>query len=207
MNYYFDFDNTLYETAKLTEVMLNAIVNSIYNKTGKSLADLKKYAKENFNSTTGNIFNFAEEMAEFFGVEKESVLENLNNAIYNGDSIVFEDAKRYVENLYENHNKLYILTYIPDKKNHDYQMKKIIGSGIAKYFDGIIITTEYKFNLKLDYKNGIFFDDDPRDLNGLYEKNPIKVIRIRKENNKRSKIDMENKDIKEYTSFDDIKID
>ena len=206
MNYYFDFDNTLYETAKLTEVMLNAIVNSIYNKTGKNLEDLKKYAKENFNSTTGNIFNFAEEMAEKFKSDKNKVLEDLNNAIYSGESIVFEDARRFVEKLYKNNNKLYILTYIPDKKNHDYQMKQIIGSGIAKYFNSIIITSEYKFNLDLDYKNGIFFDDDPRDLNGLFEKNPIKVIRIRKENNKRSKIDMENKEIEEYKTFDDIKI-
>lgn len=206
MNYYFDFDNTLYETAKLTEVMLNAIVNSIYNKTGKNLEDLKKYAKENFNSTTGNIFNFAEEMAEKFKSDKNKVLKDLNNAIYSGESIVFEDARRFVEKLYKNNNKLYILTYIPDKKNHDYQMKKIIGSGIAKYFNSIIITSEYKFNLSLDYKNGIFFDDDPRDLNGLFEKNPIKVIRIRKENNKRSKIDMENKEIEEYKTFDDIKI-
>lgn len=206
MNYYFDFDNTLYETAKLTEVMLNAIVNSIYNKTGKNLENLKKYAKENFNSTTGNIFNFAEEMAEKFKSDKNKVLEDLNNAIYSGESIVFEDARRFVEKLYKNNNKLYILTYIPDKKNHDYQMKKIIGSGIAKYFNSIIITSEYKFNLDLDYKNGIFFDDDPRDLNGLFEKNPIKVIRIRKENNKRSKIDMENKEIEEYKTFDDIKI-
>ena len=77
MNYYFDFDNTLYETAKLTEVMLNAIVNSIYNKTGKNLEDLKKYAKENFNSTTGNIFNFAEEMAEKFKSDKNKVLEDV----------------------------------------------------------------------------------------------------------------------------------
>ena len=198
MNYYFDFDNTLYETAKLTEVMLNAIVNSIYNKTGKNLEDLKKYAKD--------IFNFAEEMAEKFKSDKNKVLEDLNNAIYSGESIVFEDARRFVEKLYKNNNKLYILTYIPDKKNHDYQMKKIIGSGIAKYFNSIIITSEYKFNLSLDYKNGIFFDDDPRDLNGLFEKNPIKVIRIRKENNKRSKIDMENKEIEEYKTFDDIKI-
>ena len=132
MNYYFDFDNTLYETAKLTEVMLNAIVNSIYNKTGKNLEDLKKYAKENFNSTTGNIFNFAEEMAEKFKSDKNKVLEDLNNAIYSGESIVFEDARRFVEKLYKNNNKLYILTYITDKKNHDYQIKKIIGSGIAK---------------------------------------------------------------------------
>ncbi len=206
MNYYFDFDNTLYETAKLTEIMLNAIANSIFNETGKNLKDLRKYAEENFNSTTGNIFDFAEDMAKIFKADKDKVLEDLNNSIYNGKDVVFEDARRFVEKLYKSDNKLHILTYIPDKKNHDYQMKKIIGSGIAKYFSSIIITSEYKFNLSLDYENGIFFDDDPRDLNGLFEKKPIKVIRIRKENNKRSKIDIENKDIEEYNSFDDIKL-
>ena len=33
----------------------------------------------------------------------------------------------------------------------------------------------------MDYTNGIFIDDDPRDLNGLFEKNPIKVIRNNRE--------------------------
>ena len=47
-------------------------------------------------------------------------------------------------------------------------MKKLMGSGITSYFDGIIITAEYKFLLDIDYTNGIFIDDDPRDLNGLY---------------------------------------
>lgn len=206
MNYYFDFDNTLYETAKLTEVMLNSIANSIFNITGNDLKELKKYAKENFNSTKGNIFNFAAEMSNKFKIESKNVLYDLNNSIYNGKDIVFEDAKRFIEKLYKKGDKLHILTYIPDKSNHDYQMKKIIGSGIAKYFDSILITSEYKFKLSIDYKNSIFFDDDPRDLNGLYERNPIKVIRIRKENNKRSKIDIDNKNIEEYVSFDDVKL-
>ena len=33
-------------------------------------------------------------------------------------------------------------------------MKKLMGSGITSYFDGIIITAEYKFLLDLDYTNG-----------------------------------------------------
>ena len=97
------------------------------------------------------------------------------------------------------------MTYIP-KTNQEYQMKKLLGSGLMKYFDTITITSKYKFLLDMDYTNGIFIDDDPRDLNGLYEKNPIKVIRIRKPNNKRSKIDIDNKDIEEFVSFDDIEV-
>lgn len=86
-------------------------------------------------------------------------------------------------------------------------MKKLLGSGLMQYFDGIIITSEYKFLLDLKYENGIFIDDDPRDLNGLFEKNAIQVIRIRKPNNKRSKIDINNSQIKEYESFDDIAVE
>ena len=58
----------------------------------------------------------------------------------------------------------------------------------------------------MDYKKGIFVDDNPRDIKGLYEKSPIKVIRIKKKSNKYSKVDIDIKDIEEYESFDDIKI-
>ena len=206
MKYYFDFDNTLYETAKLTKIMLKTISKAINEKTKINMDELEKYAIENFDSTKGNIFLFAEEMATIYNAEKEYVLNKLNSCINNGEDIVFEDAKQFVEKLTNGENKLYILTYIANKVNNNYQMQKIIGSGLAKYFDGIIITSDYKFDLDLDYKNGIFFDDDPRDLNGLYERNPIRVIRIRKENNKRSKIDIENKEIEEYKSFHDINL-
>ena len=203
MNYYIDFDNTLYETAKLTSLMIAAIGNKI-----GELADLEKEpiiqdAKDNFNSTLDNIFTHAEKMGKKYNVDSEEVVNAVKSVIDNGREIVFEDAVRFLERLKENGHKIFILTYIP-KTNQEYQLKKLMGSGITKYFDGIIITAEYKFLLDLDYTNGIFIDDDPRDLNGLFEKNPIKVIRIRKPNNKRSKIDIDNKEIEEYESFDDI---
>ena len=69
------------------------------------------------------------------------------------------------------------------------------------------MTTEYKFKLDINYQKGIFIDDDPRDLKGLFEKNAFRVIRIRKENNRRSKIDIDNSNIEEYKSFDNICID
>ena len=205
MNYYIDFDNTLYETAKLTEIMLEKIVESISLESKRDIKEIEKIKTE-FNSTKDNIFSFAKLMANRFNVNEQKVLEDVENVIIISSDVTFEDAKRFVKRLKENGHKLTILTYIPDKKNRDYQIKKIKGSGIEKYFDDIIITSEYKFTLDLDYKNSIFIDDDPRDLNGLYEKKPIKVIRIRKKNNKRSKIDIDNKDIEEYESFDDISI-
>ena len=203
MNYYIDFDNTLYETAKLTTNMIAAIGNKIGDLTGLEKEPIIQDAKDNFNSTLDNIFTHAEKMGKKYNVDSDEVVNAVKAVIDNGREIVFEDAVRFLERLKENGHKIFILTYIP-KTNQEYQLKKLMGSGITKYFDGIIITAEYKFLLDLDYTNGIFIDDDPRDLNGLFDKNPIKVIRIRKQNNKRSKIDLDNKEIEEYESFDDI---
>lgn len=206
MNYYLDFDNTLYETAKLTALMLEAIANTISESTGEDACTLKKEAVENFNSTIDNIFSFAENISKKHGVDSQKVLDKVNEVIDNGNIIVFEDAVRFLKRLKENGHKAFILTYVA-KGNEEYQMKKLLGSGLMQYFDGIIITAEYKFLLDLKYENGIFIDDDPRDLNGLFEKNAIQVIRIRKPNNKRSKIDINNSQIKEYESFDDIAVE
>ena len=205
MNYYLDFDNTLYETAKLTSLMIAAIGKKIGELTGKDIETVTQDAKDNFNSTLDNIFTHAEKMGKKYEVDPISVVDAVKAVIDNGSEIVFEDAVRFLERLKEKGHKIFVLTYIP-KTNQEYQLKKLMGSGIMKYFDGIIVTAEYKFLLDLDYTNGIFIDDDPRDLNGLYEKNPIKVIRIRKPNNKRSKIDIDNKDIEEFVSFDDIEV-
>lgn len=206
MNYYIDFDNTLYETAKLTSLMIAAIGNKIGELAGLEKQPIIQDAKDNFNSTLDNIFTHAEKMGKKYNVDPVSVVNAVKKVIDNGKEIVFEDAIRFLKRLKENGHRIFILTYIP-QTNQEYQLKKLMGSGITSYFDGIIITAQYKFLLDLDYTNGIFIDDDPRDLNGLFEKNPIKVIRIRKENNKRSKIDIDNKEIEEYVSFDDIVVE
>lgn len=206
MNYYIDFDNTLYETAKLTSLMIAAIGNKIGELSGLEKEPIIQDAKDNFNSTLDNIFTHAEKMGKKYNVDSKLVVNAVNDVLSNGNEIVFEDAIRFLERLKEKGHKIHILTYV-QPINMEYQLKKLMGSGIANYFDGIIITSKYKFLLDIDYTNGIFIDDDPRDLNGLFEKNPIKVIRIRKENNKRSKIDIDNKEIEEFVSFDDIVIE
>ena len=205
MNYYIDFDNTLYETAKLTTYMLKAICDTVVEKRGIAYEEIDSYVKENFNSTKDNIFTFAKETGVKFEIDPIEVENNVKAVVDNGNDIVFEDAERFLARLKENGHEVHILTYIP-KTNQEYQMKKLLGSGLMKYFDTITITSKYKFLLDMDYTQGIFIDDDPRDLNGLYEKNPFKVIRIRKPNNKRSKIDIDNKDIEEFESFDDINV-
>ncbi len=206
MNFYIDFDNTLYETARLTNKMLTNISNVISLKTGDTFENVFSYAKSNFDSTHNNIFTYGKELAEKYGVDGEDVTDAINNAINDGRDLIFPDARMFLIKLKDLGHKVYILTHLP-KTNQEYQMQKIKGSGIASFFDGIIMTTEYKFNLDINYENGIFIDDDPRDLEGLVEKKAIRVIRIRKESNWRSKIDIDNPKIEEYKDFGDIKIE
>ena len=73
-------------------------------------------------------------------------------------------------------------------------------------FDEIIITKDLKYTLDIDYSKGIFIDDKPQDLIGLYSKNPKKVIRLRRIGSKYSPKDIEI-NIEEYRNFDEIPID
>ncbi len=206
MIFYIDFDNTLYETARLTQQMLTNIANVILldSKNGE-FNTIFEYVKNNFDSTHDNIFTYGRNLAEKYNVDAEDITNAINNAINNGKDFVFPDARMFLIKLREQKHKVYILTYLP-KTNQEYQMQKIKGSGLASFFDGIIMTTEYKFDLDINYEKGIFIDDDPRDLNGLVEKNPIRVIRMRKPSNKRSKIEMNNPKIEEYQDFGEIVI-
>ena len=67
-------------------------------------------------------------------------------------------------------------------------------------------TEELKYNLDIDYSNGIFIDDKPQDLIGLYSRHPKKVIRLRRKNNKYSIKNLENVDIEEYCDFNQVPI-
>ena len=203
MIFYIDFDNTLYETAKLTQQMLTNIANVVCLKTGAEFDSVFEYVKDNFDSTNDNIFTYGRKLAEKYEADSEDITDAINNAINNGKDNVFPDARMFLIKLKELGHKVYILTYLP-KTNQEYQMQKIKGSGLASFFDGMIMTTEYKFNLDINYEKGIFIDDDPRDLKGLLGKNPIRVIRIRKPNNKRSKIEIDIPEIEEYDDFGKI---
>ena len=75
------------------------------------------------------------------------------------------------------------------------------------FFDALYITSKEKYKLDINYTNGIFIDDNPSDLSGLYSKNPIKVIRLRRENNKHSLENLKNENIKEYSNFLEVPID
>ena len=206
MNYYIDFDNTMYNTGKLLNRMYKAIASEIV-KQNKTLDEegiieecKNKFGKENIT----DIYELAKYFANKYNLNLDLIIKAINAEILNSNDLVFNDVIPFLNRLKEKGHKLFIFSY--GGKNAQYQSLKIVGSGIANYFDGIYLSANLKYELDINYSDGIFIDDNPRDLLGIYSKNPKEVIRIRRPENKYSVKDIENTNIKEYKSFDDILI-
>ena len=205
MNYYIDFDNTLYNTALLTDKMIHSIVNSISKKTNLESEDLYIECKEMFNHKhIYNIYELAKYFSNKYSLDCSSVINDLNNIILKGSEFVFEDTIPFLKKLKEKGHKLYMLTYCKD--NLEYQSIKVAGSKLACFFDALYITSRPKYTLDIDYTNGIFIDDNPEDLLGLYSQNPKEVIRLRRKENKYSEKDININKINEYPNFNKINI-
>lgn len=202
MNYYIDFDNTLYNTPLLTDRLLHSIVNSIKEKTKSNSEDLYKECKSMFNQNLSPI-ELAKYFSSKYNLDTHTVINNLNNILLNGSDLIFDDVIPFLEKLKEKGHKLYMLTY--SKHSLEYQAIKIAGSKLSGYFDTLYITSVPKYNLDIDYENGIFIDDNPTDLLGLYSKNAKQVIRLRRKDNKYSVEDLD-QNIQEYFSLNEITI-
>lgn len=202
MNYYIDFDNTLYNTPLLTDRLLNSIVNSIIEKTNLDSKILYEECKSMFNKDLCHI-KLAKYFSAKYNLDTSTIINNLNNILLNGYDLVFDDVIPFLEKLKEKGHKLYMLTY--SKHSLEYQSIKIAGSKLSDYFDTLYITSVPKYKLDIDYENGIFIDDNPTDLLGLYSNKAKQVIRLRRKDNKYSVEDLD-QNIQEYFSLNEITI-
>lgn len=204
MNYYLDFDNTLYETSRLSKDMLNGLADEISIKTKKNKIDILDELKSMFNrENIYNIYKLAKYFAKKYNIEESVLIDKVEGIILDGKKYVYNDVISFLKELKEKNNIINVLTYVA-KEDLSYQLTKIKGSGLSEYFDNIIISSSLKFNLDLKYEEGIFFDDNPRDLLGLASKNPKILVRVRRDENKHNKqeLDIENliecKSLKDY---------
>lgn len=204
MNYYLDFDNTLYETSRLSNDMLKGLAYEISKKTSVSENDIFDELKSMFNrENIYNIYKLAKYFAKKYNIEESVLIDKVEGIILDGKKYVYNDVISFLKELKEKNNIINVLTYVA-KEDLSYQLTKIKGSGLSEYFDNIIISSSLKFNLDLKYEEGIFFDDNPRDLLGLASKNPKILVRVRRDENKHNKqeLDIENliecKSLKDY---------
>ena len=188
MKIYIDFDGTLFNN------------NLHYHKLIKIL---KKYnIKEEYinNLTTNkhykNMDNLAKEIINKNNLDK-SILKEINT-IYSKD-LIYKDVIPFLEK-YQNKYDLILLT-LGTKK---YQLKKIKSSNISKYFKEIIITNKDKSLLNIDYQNSIFIDNNPLELKKFYNSKAKYLIRIKRKNDKYSKINLDIENIPEFISFNEL---
>ena len=108
---------------------------------------------------------------------------------------------KFYKKYYQKYN-LILLTCTNDEK---YQLNKIKSSNISKCFKEIIITTKDKSKLdNIDYQNGIFIDNNPIELERFYNSNATYLIRIKRTNDKYSKLNLNIKNIPTYKEFNEL---
>jgi len=208
--YYIDFDNTLYETGRLTKEVLTTFAKIISVSKKINIEIVLDELKKSFNSTVDNFESFANGLAAKYGINGNTLLLHLRKILVeNGSTFTFPDGIRFLKRLNEAGEDVCLLTYVAQKKNLRQQALKLAGSGILPFVSGVQISHHYKYELYLDYKHSTFVDDDPRDLEGLYHAGARHLIRIKKPNNikRTSKALNLPKEIPTYESFDDIPIE
>ena len=200
MNYYIDFDYTLFDTYKFRQELYKILENNGLNETYLTVTpEMKENGKNLLN--VRQVFKY---LAKTNGIELENFIEPLEKLYSICEDFLYNDSIEFLSYLKSKGNKLYLLTW-GDK---EFQKEKVISTKIDKYFDKMYFTEELKYTLDcIDYTQGIFLDDSIRDLEGLYSRNPLKVIRIKRENGSNSNKELNIKDVLEYSSLIDLKKD
>ena len=206
MNFYIDFDNTLYNTKALTADMLEKLAIYISKTQNVNKEKLLEELKSKFNRK--NIYNIFELCIFFenqYDMQNNQLQLMIKEILEDGNKYVYSDVIEFLEKLKNENYELFILTKAEGKDNIEYQKIKIEGSKIKQYFSGNpIITIKPKGELDLDYENGIFIDDNPKELKSLYSAKAKRVIRIKRPNAKYSNEELNISGIEEYTKLSDI---
>lgn len=190
MNFFIDFDHTLYNTPLLTNDMLNALAAYICKNTNENQENIFQLLKDKFKRGTNNIYDIYK-LIEYFGNQYKydinKATEIVNKVISNGQSYLFDDSIPFLKSLKKDNHKIYILSY--NETEVYFQAIKITGSGLLPYVDGIFPTTSIKGDIPLDFSKCIFIDDKPKDLISIYNNKPYKIFRIRRKNDTYSEIE------------------
>ena len=199
---YVDFDRTLFDTDGLERE-----VKKVRKRYGISDEMWKKYVKEyrEEHNTLFNMYNIMYRICFNENINFKALNELNKTIVRKSNSFIFDDATKFIKKAKVLNLEVNMLSF----GDYKFQVKKIVNTKISKRFDRIIITPENKFQIddRVDYENGIFFDDNPKDVEGLYERNPLGIYRIRREGVKYSDIDLKYPDIEEVPSLDKIDLE
>ena len=196
-NIYLDFDRTIYNTD-----LLYTDMNKVIQKHGINHNEFEMVKKKIFKEPVlFDYFKVIKYMCTHNQVQSK-VLDELEMIVYNGNKYVYDDVDNFIRESKSKGYRVNILTY-GDRK---FQLKKLSNLDICDMIDNIIIASDYKFNLDLNYNNSIFIDDNPRDLGGLCNRSAGRVIRISRKETKYATVALNNKNIENYDGLNKISI-
>lgn len=176
---YIDFDGTLYNSDNFYNGFIE--ICSKYNIEKEKVTEIEN---DIFNNK--NLFNvdiLSQKIFEYYQLPISFLYDV--EALYKKPNL-FSDTIPSLEQLIKSSKyELYILTH----GNREYQLKKITSSKIDKYIKEIIVTTGSKIDLDgINYQESIFIDNNPFQIKQLIAAKAKKVIRIRRHQDKYSKI-------------------
>lgn len=186
MNYYLDFDYTLFDVYEFRKHLYRILEMNGFDKTylaltpemktnGQKLLNIKEVFTSLSKSRNIPVENFLKPLQDLYGI---------------CDEFVYDDTEEFLQYLKSKGHKVYALTW-GDKS---FQEEKLRASKLYDSFDEIIYAEQLKYTLDLDYTNGVFIDDSIRDLEGLLNRlkeenveNPERYLyRIKRPNGKNS---------------------
>lgn len=167
MIYYVDFDRTLFDTKSFLDELYEILLE--YNIPKEEFIE-KSNEVEEFDPFM--ILNLLKDKYSF----SSSLFVDIERLIKKSMVFIYYDALIFLRDIKKSDNTLILLT----RGDMNFQNNKIDHSGIRNLFDKVIITSEDKGNLDIDY-SGIFIDDKKEELESILKRNPYKVYLIDRE--------------------------
>lgn len=171
MKVYIDFDRTIFDCNRFIEDFFELLQE--YN---ISRDDFIKYQNQ-FKDI--NPYIILDAMSKEKDINKD-VYAAIDGLIEQSSDYLFYDTIPFLEYLKSKSYQVNILT----RGDYNFQRSKIINSHIDSYYDDIIVTSNHKGELDLDYANGIFIDDREEELESIITNNPKRVVAIKRNGDK-----------------------
>lgn len=167
MIYYVDFDRTIFNTKSFLEDLYEIleeyhIPQEVFIKKSSEVEEFNPY----------KILNLLKDDYSF----SSNLFLDIDRLIEKSMVYLYYDALLFLRDVKKKGNKLILLT----KGDQEFQNNKIDHTDIREIFDEVIITSEDKGNLDIDYR-GIFIDDKKEELESILKRNPYKVYLIDRE--------------------------
>lgn len=204
MNYFIDFDHTLFDTSSFSKDMLATLSRFIEKNCSQNYDKVLSLLSDKFRRGNNNIYDIYDLIKYFstkFNFNENDAIDTVNSVIFNCEKYLYNDSINFLEYLKSKGHKIYILSY--NENEVYFQTVKIAGSKLLKFVNGLITTVSLKSDIPFDFSNCIFIDDKPKDLISIYAKNPLKIYRIRRPNDSYSSIET-NLPIPEFTSLNEL---